>query len=545
MRTEPAFEAFTDGYKAGRPQLVWTKRVADLETPISAMLKLADGKPNTFLLESVEGGATRGRYSIIGLKPDVIWRCRGDKAEINRSARADPDAFKPEEKAVAGLAPGAHWREPHRGAARPAADGLRPVRLYGLRHGAAGRRPAGTQARQARFARQHFPAPTVIAIFDNVEDVVIVVTPVWPRIGISARAGFDQAVERLGDAVRDLDRSLPHQRSDLDPLLTLPEPASNMSPDDYKAMVTKAKDYILAGDIFQVVLSQRFSLPFTLPPFALYRSLRRLNPSPFLFFLDLGGFSVIGSSPEILVRLRDETVTIRPIAGTRPRGKTPDEDRALAADLLSDQKELAEHLMLLDLGRNDVGRVARIGSVKVTERNIIEYYSHVMHIVSNVDGRIDPQYDAIERRLMAGFPAGTVSGAPKVRAMEIIEELEPERPRHLRGRGRLFLGERRHGHLHRAPHRGGEGRGHVRPGGCGHRRGLSPRERAPGMPTQGPRAHPRRRRGGEVRARVDRKSLTDRPALNTSCQGLALASTSLCRRELVRDIGPRTPERFS
>jgi anthranilate synthase component 1 len=191
-------------------------------------------------------------------------------------------------------------------------------------------------------------------------------------------------------------------------------------------MVEKAKEYILAGDIFQVVLSQRFSTPFTLPPFALYRSLRRLNPSPFLYFLDFGGFSIIGSSPEILVRLRDETVTIRPIAGTRPRGKTPDEDRALAADLLADKKELAEHLMLLDLGRNDVGRVARIGSVKVTERNIIEYYSHVMHIVSNVDGKIDPQYDAMNA-LMAGFPAGTVSGAPKVRAMEIIEELEPEK----------------------------------------------------------------------------------------------------------------------
>jgi anthranilate synthase component 1 len=271
-----------------------------------------------------------------------------------------------------------------------------------------------------------FLRPTVIAIFDNVEDIVIVVTPVWPKIGLSARAAYNQAVERIGDVVHDLDRSLPQQRTDLDPLLAVPEPSSNMSPAQYVAMVDKAKEYILAGDIFQVVLSQRFSLPFTLPPFALYRSLRRLNPSPFLYFLDFGGFSIIGSSPEILVRLRDETVTIRPIAGTRPRGKTPEEDRALAADLLADKKELAEHLMLLDLGRNDVGRVARIGSVKVTERNIIEYYSHVMHIVSNVDGKIDPQYDAMNA-LMAGFPAGTVSGAPKVRAMEIIEELEPEK----------------------------------------------------------------------------------------------------------------------
>jgi anthranilate synthase component 1 len=199
-----------------------------------------------------------------------------------------------------------------------------------------------------------------------------------------------------------------------------------MAPEAFRAMVDRAKEYILAGDIFQVVLSQRFSLPFQLPPLALYRSLRRLNPSPFLFYLDFGGFSVIGSSPEILVRLRDDTVTIRPIAGTRPRGKTPDEDRALAADLLADQKELAEHLMLLDLGRNDVGRIAKVGSVRVTERMKIENYSHVMHIVSNVEGTIDPKHDAMDA-LMAGFPAGTVSGAPKVRAMEIIEELEPEK----------------------------------------------------------------------------------------------------------------------
>ena len=190
-------------------------------------------------------------------------------------------------------------------------------------------------------------------------------------------------------------------------------------------MVAQAKEYILAGDIFQAVLSQRFSLPFSLPPFALYRALRRLNPSPFLVFMDFGPFAVVASSPEILVRLRDGTVTIRPIAGTRPRGKTPEEDRALAKDLLEDPKELAEHLMLLDLGRNDVGRVAEVGSVQVTEQMVIEYYSHVMHIVSNVEGRARDGVDGLAS-LVAGFPAGTVSGAPKVRAMEIIDELEPE-----------------------------------------------------------------------------------------------------------------------
>jgi anthranilate synthase component 1 len=203
-------------------------------------------------------------------------------------------------------------------------------------------------------------------------------------------------------------------------------PTSNTTLAQYSANIAKAKEYILAGDIFQVVPSQRFSVPFHLPPFALYRSLRRLNPSPFLFFMDFGGFSIVGSSPEILVRLRDGKVTIRPIAGTRPRGKTPAEDAALAEELLADPKELAEHLMLLDLGRNDVGRVTKIGTVRVTEKMVIERYSHVMHIVSNVEGEIDPKHDAIDA-LMAGFPAGTVSGAPKVRAMEIIDELETTR----------------------------------------------------------------------------------------------------------------------
>ncbi|MFC6049006.1 anthranilate synthase component I family protein, partial [Methylobacterium hispanicum] len=205
-----------------------------------------------------------------------------------------------------------------------------------------------------------------------------------------------------------------------------PEPVSNTPPDAYAAMVAKAKEYIVAGDIFQVVLSQRFEAPFTLPAFALYRSLRRTNPAPFLCYLDFEAFQIVCSSPEILVRLRDGTVTIRPIAGTRRRGATPAEDRALAEELLADPKERSEHLMLLDLGRNDVGRVSRIGSVRVTDSFFLEYYSQVMHIVSNVEGAIDPAHDALSA-LAAGFPAGTVSGAPKVRAMEIIDELEREK----------------------------------------------------------------------------------------------------------------------
>ena len=239
-------------------------------------------------------------------------------------------------------------------------------------------------------------------------------------------AALARAVERLDGVVESLDRPLNMALSDIDagPLDVAPQ--SNTTPAEYKAMVLKAKDYIAAGDVFQIVLAQRFEAPFTLPPFALYRALRRTNPSPYLYFLDFGSFAVAGSSPEILVKVAGDTVTIRPIAGTRPRGATPHEDKALEDELLADPKERAEHLMLLDLGRNDVGRVARVGTVTVTDQFFIERYSHVMHIVSNVEGKLDDKYDALDA-LAGGFPAGTVSGAPKVRAMEIIDELEKEK----------------------------------------------------------------------------------------------------------------------
>jgi anthranilate synthase component I len=426
MQTQPSPESFSAVYAAGRPQLVWTTLVADLETPVSAMLKLADGRPNSFLFESVEGGALRGRYSFIGLKPDLIWRCRKGKAEINRRARFDAAAFVPAgEDALAALRKlVAECRIDTPASLPPMAAGLFGYLGYDmvrLMERLPDKNPDVLGVPDAILLR-----PTVVAIFDNVDDIVTVVTPAWPTPGIDARAAYAQACERLADVVADFDRNLPYRRDDGLDLAELPEPTSNMTPAQYHAIVAKAKEYIYAGDIFQVVPSQRFKVPFRLPPFSLYRALRRLNPSPFLFHLDFGDFAVVGSSPEILVRLRDGTVTIRPIAGTRRRGATPQEDRELAADLLADPKELAEHLMLLDLGRNDVGRVARIGTVKVTERNEIELYSHVMHIVSNVEGEIDPQYDAIDA-LIGGFPAGTVSGAPKVRAMEIIDELEPER----------------------------------------------------------------------------------------------------------------------
>jgi anthranilate synthase component I len=426
MQVEPDFSAFAEQYGQGRPSVLWTRLVADLETPVSAMLKLADGRPLSFLFESVEGGAVRGRYSFIGLKPDLIWRCRGDKPEINRRALAQPDAFEPlKSGALASLRQLiAECRIEVPAKLPPMAAGLFGYMGYDtvrLMERLPDANPDPIGIPDAVFLR-----PTVVAIFDNVEDLVTVVTPVWPEAKRDARQAYEEALNRLAEVVADLDHPLPIKRAAEGEPLALPDPVSNVSRARYHEMVERAKEYIRAGDIFQVVPSQRFHLPFPLPPFALYRALRRLNPSPFLFFLDFGGYALVGSSPEILVRLREGRVTIRPIAGTRRRGKDAEEDKALAADLLADPKELAEHLMLLDLGRNDVGRVAKIGTVKVTEKMVIEYYSHVMHIVSNVEGMIDPKYDAMDA-LIAGFPAGTVSGAPKVRAMEIIDELEPER----------------------------------------------------------------------------------------------------------------------
>jgi len=426
MKVWPAPDAFAEVYESGRPQVVWTRLVNDLETPVSALLKLAEERPYSFLLESVEGGAIRDRYSFIGMKPDLIWRCRGNMAEVNRSARHDLDCFEP-------MAEGSldALRRIVAESAIAMPDGLPPMSagLYGFLGYDMVRmmeRLPDNNPDELGIPDAVLMRPTIVAVFDSLENIATIVTPVRPVQGVAAAAAYDLARERLADVINDLERSVPYRREPPPDAATLPTPRSNRSPAEYGEMVERAKDYIRAGDIFQVVPSQRISVPFHLPAFSLYRALRRLNPSPFLFYLNFGGFSLVGSSPEILVRLRDGTVTIRPIAGTRRRGATPAEDRALAEDLLADPKELAEHLMLLDLGRNDVGRVAQIGTVRVTEQMVVEYYSHVMHIVSNVEGKLNPAYDALDA-LAAGFPAGTVSGAPKIRAMEIIDELESVR----------------------------------------------------------------------------------------------------------------------
>jgi anthranilate synthase component 1 len=432
---EPAFDAFAASYGAGRAQVVWTRVIDDLETPVSAFLKIGHRLPYAFLFESVEGGAWRGRYSVIALEPELVWRAFGDRAETAEGEDIAAGRFAadtlPTLESLRALVAESRIDLPD--GLPPMASGLFGVLGYDMIRLVEPVGPAKADALGLPDAVMM--RPSVVAIFDSVGGEIILVTPV--RSGVaSAEAAYDAAIERLKRIVDKL-------RSPAPPILARPpsiqpEMASKVSRKAYGAMVETAKRYIEAGDIFQVVPSHRFSRALEEDGFALYRSLRRLNPSPFLFYLNFGGFELVGSSPEILVRMRDGKLTIRPIAGTRPRGKTPEEDQALEAELLADPKERAEHLMLLDLGRNDVGRAVMLNDerrnapittaprVRVTESFKVERYSHVMHIVSNVEGDAPPDLDPVDVILTA-LPAGTLSGAPKVRAMQIIDELETEK----------------------------------------------------------------------------------------------------------------------
>ncbi len=425
MALFPDFDTFARGYNAGENKVVYARLAADMDTPVSLMLKLADAGKNAFMLESVTGGEVRGRYSIVGMNPDLIWECRGTTSRVNRNARFDEDNYETIDTdpltALRGLIAESKIDLP---ADLPAASaglfGYLGYDMIRLVEHLPDVNPDPLGLPDAMMLR-----PSVVAVLDGVKGDVILVAPAWANSGLSAKAAYAQAAERVMDATRALDRALPAHRTLSDAFEASP-PVSNFSHENYLAAVEKAKDYIRAGDIFQVVPSQRWTQEFREPPFSLYRSLRRTNPSPFMFFFNFGGFQVIGASPEILVRVFGKEVTIRPIAGTRPRGATPAEDKANELDLMADKKELAEHLMLLDLGRNDTGKVSKIGTVKPTEQFIVERYSHVMHIVSNVVGELADDQDALSA-FFAGMPAGTVSGAPKVRAMEIIDELEPEK----------------------------------------------------------------------------------------------------------------------
>ena len=437
MTTEPPFPSFAATYDGGAPQVVWTRLIDDLETPVSAFLKIGHGRPYAFLFESVEGGAFRARYSIITLNPDLVWRCRGDQAEIAEGADIAAERFTLQ-------AGGAldSLRDLLSASRIELPSGLPPMAagLFGsigydmirLVERLPDINPDPLDLPDAIMAR-----PSIVAIFDAIAQEIVLVTSVRPG-PVTPEAAYAAAQARLQAVIADLRKPAPPLRGD-----AKPEPDSFTTPisrEAYRGIVAKAKGYIAAGDVFQVVPSHRFRAPFPHDPFALYRSLRRTNPSPFLFFLDFGNFHLAGSSPEILVRLRDGKITIRPIAGTRPRGATPEEDRALEQELIADPKERAEHLMLLDLGRNDVGRVAmlkqaganeppqptRSPRVRVTASFFVERYSHVMHLVSNVEGDAPEGLDPVDV-VMAALPAGTLSGAPKVRAMEIIDELEIEK----------------------------------------------------------------------------------------------------------------------
>ncbi len=420
-------DELTARYERGEAGALVATLVADLETPVSAYLKLAAARRgNMFLLESVEGGAQRGRHSMIGLDPDILWRSNGERAEIDRQALHGAGVFAPcagaPLDALRALLAESRIAMPE--GLPPMAAGVFGYLGYDMVRQM--ERLAPAKPDPIGVPDSIMMRPTIMVVFDSVRDEISLVTPVRPQKGVSARAALEAAQTRLDGVIATLEGPLAHVPAPVDAALLAQAARSNTSEAEFHAMVARAKDYIVAGDIFQVVLSQRFTAKFDLAAFSLYRALRRINPSPYLCFLDWGEFQIVVSSPEILVRVCDKKVVIRPIAGTRWRGKTASEDAALAAELLADPKERSEHLMLLDLGRNDVGRVARIGTVEVTDSFFVERYSHVMHIVSNVEGELDPKKDNVAA-LAAGFPAGTVSGAPKVRAMEIIDELEKDK----------------------------------------------------------------------------------------------------------------------
>jgi anthranilate synthase component 1 len=409
----PSREEFRTLARGGKLVPVYREVFADYDTPVSAFRKVDDGRFG-FLLESVEGGEKWGRYSLLGSRPSLVFVARGERCELRRGERGEPLPGHPIEELARLL------RE-HQAVALP---GL--PRFCG---GAVGY----FSYESARFF-ERLPAPAdddldvpdavflfgdVVSVFDNLTHTLKVVT--HARGGEDPDRAHAAAVERIEAEVERLRRPIAWENEA--PGVHPPEPDDTWSQRAFEDAVQRSKEYVRAGDIFQVVLAHRMSAPVTRPPFEAYRALRVTNPSPYMYFLRLGELVVVGSSPEVLVRRADQTVEVRPIAGTRPRGRTPEEDRALEQELLADEKERAEHLMLVDLGRNDVGRIAEFGSVETNQYMVVERYSQVMHLVSNVRGRCRPDLGPLDI-VRACFPAGTVSGAPKIRAMEIIAELE-------------------------------------------------------------------------------------------------------------------------
>jgi anthranilate synthase component 1 len=434
MQILPKKSDFLNNLTAKEPFILWTKVSADLDTPVSVALKLKEEK-YLCLFESVQNGKVRGRYSFIVTDPDLLWKCSDAKAYVNRNPYGEGDNFEYDSDDVfASLRALIRSSQLHIESELPSMSsgvfGYMGYDMVRYIENIPDNNKESIDIPQSIFMR-----PQIVIIFDAVNDEMILVCSVFEYTD-DASVAYDRADKKIKEFLKKLDnthlsKNYSYQTKLTSTKLTSAEEKtlnvkSNTTREQYCEMVKKAKEYIYAGDIFQVVPSQRFTVDFPYDAFELYRSLRRLNPSPYSFYLKMDNFSLVGSSPEILVKVKDKKVTVRPIAGTRKRGKNKAEDKALAKNLLADDKELAEHLMLIDLGRNDVGRVSKIGSVKLTQKMIIEYYSHVMHIVSNVEGRIKDGLEAIDA-VIAAFPVGTVTGAPKIRAMEIIDELETER----------------------------------------------------------------------------------------------------------------------
>jgi len=416
---QPDFATFSDLARQGNLIPVYREILGDLETPVSAYKKLR-GAGCSFLLESVEGGEKWGRFSFLGLNPSLLFQVQGGCSTIRRGGR--------EEVLDAGIDPFEHLRRLLAGFHAVEAPGL--PRFWGGLVGYLGYDMVRFIERLPELTPR-IPMPEArlmladnLLIFDNLRQTIKVMTLVHLDPELSLPAQYDAALAAIDVLIERLHQPVP--RAQGLPPSERPPLTANLTQERFEAMVEQAKEYIAAGDVIQVVLSQCFQTPLRHDPFDLYRALRFINPSPYMFYLDQGDLQVVGASPEILVRLEEGRITYRPIAGTRPRGASEAQDRDLETELLADPKERAEHLMLVDLGRNDVGRVAQIGSVRVPELFSVERYSHVMHIVSQVEGELATGLDGLDV-LKSTFPAGTVTGAPKVRAMEIIEELEPTR----------------------------------------------------------------------------------------------------------------------
>ena len=426
----PSFNEFNKKINNQQNQIVYTKFSADLDTPVSLMLKLAKNEKNSFLLESVTGGEIKGRYSVLGMKPDLIWKCNLKESQINRTVlKKANDFFKQKEPpiiALKSLIQESYVKIPDKLPTMSA--GLFGYLSYEMINLV--KEVSDTSKKDLGLPQSILFRPSVIIIIDNVKGEIIAINPVWINTINANKTSridlYNKSTDILKIFIKKISAPVSAYNFDFNNKKNkkiTSNPLSNFSKSEFLASIKKAINYIRLGDILQVVLSQRWKIEFKKHPFSFYRALRKTNPSPYMFYFNFEGFQIVGASPEILVKVSKNKVTIRPIAGTRPRGRNLKEDRYYETELLKDPKENAEHLMLLDLGRNDVSKVSEIGTVKTTESFIVEKYSHVMHIVSNVEGELNSKYNNVDA-LFAGLPAGTVSGAPKIRAMEIINELE-------------------------------------------------------------------------------------------------------------------------